>query len=279
VTVAALIAFVIIQLVRKNPLLHLRLLARRNFGLGSLANFFFGLSMYGWLYVVPLYLARIQGYNAEQIGTVLIWIGVPQLIILPLMPRVMRLVDPRVLVATGFTLFIAGSLLATNISGDFSGPQFIYSSLVRALGQALVMTPLSAIAIAGIEREHAGSAAALFNMIRNLGGAIGIAVLQTFLTKREQFHSNVLSVQVSLLDAATRLRLDGLTHTIMQHGTADPAFARHEAMVAVGHVIRRQANMLAFSDTVIFQSALLGLALVAVMLFRKAKAGSSGEAH
>jgi DHA2 family multidrug resistance protein len=279
VAIVALISFVIIQLVRKNPLLHLRLLARRNFGLGSLANFFFGLSMYGWLYVVPLYLARIQGYNAEQIGTVLIWIGVPQLAILPLMPRVMRHVDPRVLVATGFALFIAGSLLATNISEDFSGPQFIYSSLVRALGQSLVMTPLSAIAIAGIEREHAGSAAALFNMIRNLGGAIGIAVLQTFLTKREQFHSNVLSVQVSLLDAATRLRLDGLTHTIMQHGVADPAFARHEAMVAVGHVIRRQANMLAFSDTIIFQSALLGLAMVAVMLFRKAKAGSAGEAH
>jgi MFS transporter, DHA2 family, multidrug resistance protein len=279
VAAIALIAFVIIQLVRKNPLLHLRLLAGRNFGLGSLANFFFGLSMYGWLYVVPLYLARIQGYNAEQIGTVLIWIGVPQLVILPLMPRVMKSVDPRWLVAVGFALFIAGSLLATNISGDFSGPQFIYSSLVRALGQALVMTPLSVIAIAGIQREHAGSAAALFNMIRNLGGAIGIAVLQTFLTKREQFHSNVLSVQVSLLDTATRLRLDGLTHTILQHGVADPAFARHEAMVAVGRVIRRQATMLAFSDTIIFQSALLGLALIAVMFLKKAKAGASGEAH
>ncbi len=279
IAVIALIGFVIIQLVRKNPLLHLRLLARRNFGLGSLANFFFGLSMYGWLYVVPLYLARIQGYNAEQIGTVLIWIGMPQLLILPLMPRVMRYVDPRALVAVGFVLFIAGSLLATNISADFSGPQFISSSLVRALGQALVMTPLSAIAIAGIQREHAGSAAALFNMIRNLGGAIGIAVLQTFLTKREQFHSNVLTAQVSLLADATRLRLDQLTHTIMVHGLADPAFARHEAMVAVGRVIRRQASMLAFSDTIIFQSALLGVALVAVLLLKKAKAGASGEAH
>ena len=279
IAVIALIGFVIIQLVRKNPLLHLRLLARRNFGLGSLANFFFGLSMYGWLYVVPLYLARIQGYNAEQIGTVLIWIGMPQLLILPLMPRVMRYVDPRALVAVGFVLFIAGSLLATNISADFSGPQFISSSLVRALGQALVMTPLSAIAIAGIQREHAGSAAALFNMIRNLGGAIGIAVLQTFLTKREQFHSNVLTAQVSLLADATRLRLDQLTHTIMVHGLADPAFARHEAMVAVGRVIRRQASMLAFSDTIIFQSVLLGVALVAVLLLKKAKAGASGEAH
>jgi len=279
VAAIALFAFVIIQLVRNNPLLHLRLLARRNFGLGSLANFFFGLSMYGWVYVVPLYLARIQGYNSEQIGMVLIWIGLPQLLILPLIPQVMKYIDARVLVVTGFALFVGGSLLATNISQNFSGPQFIYSSLVRALGQSLVMTPLSAITIAGIQREHAGSAAALFNMIRNLGGAIGIAVLQTFLTKREQFHSNVLTNQVSLVEAATRVRLAQLTDTIMRYGVVDPAFARHEAMVAVGRVIRQQASMLAFSDTIIFQSALLGLALIAVLLLRKATAGASGEGH
>jgi DHA2 family multidrug resistance protein len=279
VAAVSLGAFLVVQLKKKAPLLNLRLLARRNFGLGTVANFFFGLSMYGWLYVVPLYLARIQGYDAEQIGGVLIWIGLPQLAIIPLIPRLMRRVDPRRLVTAGFALFIIGSLLATNLSDDFSGPQFIASSLVRAVGQALVMTPLSAIAVAGIEREHAGSAAALYNMIRNLGGAIGIAVLQTFLTTREQFHSDVLTAQVSPLGEATRARLDALTHRFMAHGVSDPAFAHHEAVVAVARLVRRQAYMLAFSDTVILQSALLGLALVLVLLLKKANAGSAGEAH
>jgi DHA2 family multidrug resistance protein len=259
--------------------LNLRLLARRNFGLGTLANFFFGLSMYGWIYVVPLYLARMQGYNAEQIGTVLIWIGLPQLAILPLLPRVMKRVDPRWLVGVGFVLFVGGSLLATDLSGDFSGPQFLSSSLVRAVAQSLVMTPLSAIAVAGIQREHAGSAAALFNMVRNLGGAIGIALLQTFLTKREQFHSSVLTAQVSLLSDATRSRLDQLTSRFMAHGVSDSAFAHHEAVVAVARVVRRQAFMLAYGDTIILQSALLGLALLAVLLLKRATLGSSGEAH
>lgn len=279
VAVVALVAFVIRQLTRKATLLNLRLLVRRNFGLGTVANFFFGLSMYGWLYVVPLYLGRIQGYNAEQIGGVLIWIGLPQLAILPLIPRLLRQVDPRRLVALGYVLFILGSLLATNFSANFSGPQFIWSSLVRALGQALVMMPLSAIAVAGIERENAGSASALFNMIRNLGGAIGIAVLQTFLTQREQFHSDVLTAQVSLLKQATRSRLDQLTNTILSHGVSDPAFANHEAIVAVGRQIRRQAYMFAFSDTVILQSALLGLAFLAVLLLKKAKPGGAPETH
>jgi DHA2 family multidrug resistance protein len=235
--------------------------------------------MYGWIYIVPLYLGRIQGYNAEQIGSVLIWIGLPQLLILPLMPKVMKRIEPRLLVTVGFALFIAGSLLAANLSTNFSGPQFLASSLVRAVAQSLVMTPLSATAVAGIEREYAGSASALFNMVRNLGGAIGIALIQTFLTNRDKFHSDILTAQVSLLNNATRTRLNGLTDTIMRHGVSDPGFALHEAMAMVGRSIHQQAMILAVSDTIILQSALLGLALFAVLLLKKAKTGSAGEAH
>jgi DHA2 family multidrug resistance protein len=279
IAAAALSAFIVSQLVRKNPLLHLRLLGRRNFGLGTVANFFFGFSMYGWLYIVPVYLARLQGYNAQQIGAVLIWIGLPQLLILPLIPQVMRYIDPRRLVAAGYVLFILGSLLALQLSPDFSGPQFIWSSLVRAIAQSMVMAPLSAIAVAGIEREYASSAAALYNMLRNLGGAIGIAVLQTFLTKREQFHSNVLSQQVSLLGEATRARLAELTQMFLAHAGGDVAVAQHEAIIATGRTLRRQASLMAYSDTIILQSALLGLALVAVLLLKKARQVSAGGEH
>lgn len=279
VAAVALAAFIVVQLTRKAPLLHLRLLARRNFGLGTIANFFFGFSMYGWLYIVPVYLARVQGYDAMQIGGVLIWIGLPQLVILPLLPKIMKRVDPRRLVGVGYLLFIGGSLLAVNMSSDFSGPQFIASSLVRAVAQSMVMTPLAAIAVAGIEREHAGSASALFNMIRNLGGAIGIALLQTILTWREHFHSDVLTAQVSLLEPATRARLTGLTHRFMTLGVSDPDLARRKAIVAVGQVVHRQASIMAFSDAVILQSALLGLAFVAVLFLKRSNAQAGGEAH
>jgi DHA2 family multidrug resistance protein len=279
VAALGLILFIIVEFRRKAPLLHLRLFARRNFGLGSIANFFFGLSMYGWLYIVPVYLARIQGYNAEQIGEVLIWIGLPQLLFLPIMPKIIELVPPKYLVVAGYTLFIIGSLLATHLSGDFSGPQFIFSSLVRALAQSMVMMPLSAIAVAGIEREFAGSASALFNMGRNLGGAIGIAVLQTFLTKREQFHSDILTSQVSLLGEAARTRISQLAGFFMGHLSAAPGLARHEAAIATARIVRRQAMIMAFDDTIILQSALLGLALIGILFLKKGQAHSAGEAH
>ncbi|MCS4250005.1 MDR family MFS transporter [Pseudomonas sp. BIGb0164] len=279
IAAVALSVFVCVQLRRRNPLLQLRLLARRNFGLGTMANFFFGLSMYTWVYIIPLYLARIHGYNSEQVGYVLIWIGIPQLLMLPLVPALMRRFDPRKLVAVGYLILIGGSLLATHLSMSFAGPQFIASSLIRALGQVLVMTPLSAIAVAGIEREHAGSAAALFNMTRNLGGAIGIAVLQTFMSNRGKYHSDVITPQVSLLNDATRQRLDALTQWFLARGISDPELARHQAIVEVGRLIRREASILAFSDTIILQSALLGLAFLAVLLLKKTRTGNTGEAH
>jgi DHA2 family multidrug resistance protein len=150
---------------------------------------------------------------------------------------------------------------------------------VRAVGQALVFTPLSAIATAGIEPENAGSASALFNMMRNLGGAVGIAILQTFLTKREQFHSNVLMQSVSALEQATRTRIAQLTSYFMNHGVADPVVASHKAVVAIGHIVQKQAYVMAFSDTFFLLGGALIVALAASLLLRKPAHLDAGGAH
>ena len=144
----------------------------------------------------------------------------------------------------------------------------------------MTMAPLSAIAIAGIEPQFAGSASALFNAMRNLGGAVGIAMLQTLLTKREQFHSDVLSSQVTLLATATRQRLDRLVDYFLAHGTSDRAMANGEAVLAIGRAIRHQAFMLGFGDVIIIQSAALRLGLVAVLFLHSASRNmSTGASH
>jgi DHA2 family multidrug resistance protein len=114
-------------------------------------------------------------------------------------------------IIAGFALFAASNFMNIHMTPDYAGPQFFWPNIVRAVGQALLMVPLSAVATAGIEAENAGSASALFNMTRNIGGAFGIALLQTFVSKREQYHSNVLSHSVSVFDLPARLRLDGLS--------------------------------------------------------------------
>jgi DHA2 family multidrug resistance protein len=275
----ALALFLWIELTAAKPLLNLRLLGRRSFGFGLVANFLLGVALYGSVFILPVYLSRIQGYNAEQIGMVLAWTGLPQLVLIPLVPRLMKRFDPRLLIGVGFALFAASNFMNITMTTDYGSDQLFWPNVVRAVGQALAFAPLSAVATASIEAENAGSASGLFNMMRNLGGAVGIAVLQTFLTKREQYHSNVLMQSVSLFEQATRTRIEQLTQYFIHHGAIDPADASHRAVVAMGQIVQKQAYILAFSDTFYLLGAALIAGLMAVLLLKKPGRLETGGAH
>jgi DHA2 family multidrug resistance protein len=279
IAAVALTLFVIIELTRDKPLLNLRLLVRRNFGFGLLANFLLGVALYGSVYILPVYLARIQGYNSEQIGMVLAWTGLPQLVLIPLVPRLMQRFDARIIIGVGFALFAGSNFMNIFMTNDYATDQLFWPNVVRAVGQALCFAPLSAVATAGIEAENAASASALFNMMRNLGGAIGIAALQTLLTKREQYHSNVLSQSVTLFEQATRTRLEQLTQYFMNHGVIDRVDAAHRAYVAIGKIVQKQAFILAFSDTFYLLGVALIVALIAALMLKKPGHLDAGGAH
>ena len=275
----ALTLFLAIELTTKKPLLNLRILFRRNFGFGVLANFLLGVSLYGSVYILPVYLSRIQGYNSEQIGMVLAWTGLPQLVLIPLVPRLMQRFDPRLVIGIGFVLFGGSNFMNIYMTNDYAADQLFWPNVIRAFGQALVFAPLSSVTTAGMEAENAGSASALFNMMRNLGGAIGIAALQTLLTKREQYHSNVLSQQVTMFEQATRTRLDQLTQYFMSHGVIDRVDAVHHAYVAIGKIIQKQAFILGFSDTFYLLGVSQIVALIAALMLTKPDRLDAGGAH
>jgi DHA2 family multidrug resistance protein len=238
-----------------------------------------GVALYGSVFILPVYLSRVQGYNSEQIGTVLAWTGLPQLVLIPLVPRLMKRIDPRIMIVIGFGLFAASNFMNIHMTNDYAADQLFWPNVVRAIGQALMFAPLSGVATAGIEAENAGSASALFNMMRQLGGAIGIAALQTLLTKREQYHSNVLSQSVSLFERATNTRLDELTQYFMSHGVIDGVDAAHRAYVAIGRIVQKQAFILGFGDTFYALGAALIVAMLASLLLKKPDHLDVGGAH
>ncbi|AVA23085.1 MDR family MFS transporter [Rhizobium sp. LEGMi198b] len=279
IAAVSLTLFLIIELRAAHPLLNLRLLVRRNFGFGIVANFLLGIALYGSVFILPIYLTRIQGYNSEQIGMVLAWTGIPQLLLIPLVPRLMKRIDLRIMIVVGFALFATSNFMNIYMTADYASDQLFWPNIVRAIGQALVFTPLSAIATSGIEKENAGSASSLFNMMRNLGGAVGIAMLQTFAQKREQFHSNILTDSVTVFDEATRARIARLTAYFMNHGVSDVATAQHKAIVAVALRLRQQANIMAYSDTFYLLGIALVAALIASLLLKKPGHIEGGGAH
>jgi DHA2 family multidrug resistance protein len=278
VSAMALGGFVVIELIRNEPLIRLRLLTRRNFGFGTLSNFLLGFALYGSTYLLPQYLAVSQGFDAQQSGEVMAWTGLPQLLVIPLVPPLMRRLDARLLVGIGLTVFAASCFMNLHLDVDYGGPQLFIPDVTRAFGQALVLTPLAAIAMVGITPDEAGAASGLFNMMRNLGGAIGTAAVETFFTKREQYHSFVINSHVSQLQPATQSRLAAFQQYFMAHGFPDPAAAMHRAVIAVGDIIHAQATLMGYADCFALLGAVLIGAIASVAALKKG-AAAAGATH
>ncbi|NIL14782.1 MDR family MFS transporter [Pseudomonas sp. AN3A02] len=271
VALLSLITFVIVQMSKPNPLINLRILGNRNFGLSSISSLGMGVGLYGSIYLLPLYLAQIQNYNALQIGEVIMWMGVPQLFLIPLVPKLMKYVSPKWLCTLGFGLFGLASFSSGVLNPDFAGDQFNRIQIIRALGQPLIMVTISLIATAYIMPKDAGSASSLFNILRNLGGAIGIALLATLLDARTKTYFDYLREAIVPTNPQVAERMARLTETF---GSETAALGK------LSEIAHQQAQIMAYNDAFHFVGLALGISMVAILLTKALPAGlKAGEAH
>jgi DHA2 family multidrug resistance protein len=278
VAVVMLTLFVAIELRSAKPAVRLRLLANRNFGLGTFSNTIVGFALFGSVYVLPAYLDAVQGYNAEQIGNVLAWSGLPQLLIIPFVPALLKRFDARAVVCVGLSVFALSCFMNTQLSFNDGGPQFMLTNIVRAFGQALLISPLSIIAMSNIAPNESAAASGLFNMLRSLGGAIGTAALATIITKREQFHSNIVGQSVTPYSPTDQSFLIQMQHYFQTHGVPDAMRAYHQGEILLGNLVARQSLILAFSDAFYVMAVILLIAAVAVVLTKPGRAHTT-EVH
>jgi DHA2 family multidrug resistance protein len=265
-------ACVVIEFKRREPFINLRLLADRNFGLGTIVSTAFGVGMYGAMYLLPIYLAQVQGYNAQQIGWTIMWSGVPQLLMMPVAAALLRWFDARLLLTLGLALFSGSGFMNAAMTNLTGYDQLILAQLVRAMGMPLVIVPLTTLATGHIGPQQSGSASALYNMFRNLGGSIGIALLATQLDLREKFHSVRLGEVVNAFNPATNERLDALAQHFAARG-ADAVAAGQQALGAVATVVRREAYVMAYGDCFYLIGALLLTMVLLVWLCKGAGGG------
>ncbi len=274
-----LTAWIILGLTRKDPFINLRLLGNRSLAAGCFCALTMGIGLYGSIYLIPIYLGQIQGYNALQIGEVLMWLGLPQLVILPFVPRLMALVDGRILVGLGFSLFSASCYMNAFMTHDTAADQLHMSMLVRALGQPFIITPLSALTAGSMPPQHMGAASILFNIMRNLGGSIGIALLATFTTIREHFHFSELSERMGGNAMILQERISIMTKQMLP-AAISPDIAQTKAITRIGNMVRREAYVMAYSDCFFIIGSALLISLISVALLRKpSKAVDLSGAH
>jgi DHA2 family multidrug resistance protein len=262
-----IVCFVVRELVAVRPFINLRVLRNPTIGASTTLMVVLGAVSLGSTYVIPLYCAQIQGYNAEQIGWVVMWSGIPQLFVFPMMPFLMRRVDSRLLVVTGTLLFAWSCFLNVNLTHDVGMDQLILPQLLRAAGQPLFAIPLAQLSTAGLPPRDTADASALSNMMRNLGGSVGIALLSTVIERREYFHFSTLAEAMTRNAARTQERVSTLMAGM--RGVVDPSLAKARALTTIAAQVRREAYVSAYADAFWIVGVGLIISLTAVLVLRR----------
>jgi DHA2 family multidrug resistance protein len=270
---ACFMVFLYRQLWCDNYFINLRLFKRWNFTLANGVGVIMGLGLYGTVFISPLYLAHIHDYNAWQNGVTMMWFGFPQLFMVPVLVRLMKIVDLRYLMTFGCATFGASCLINVNMSAEDAYDQLRLANFIRGVGQPFLSIPLAVVATVGIEQSQVASASGLYNLTRTLGAAIGIAFLATFLSIRQQFHSSYIVENISLYNPLTTNRLEGLQSYFVNLG-ADTVTAQNQALMAVDAVARRESYVMAYNDSFFLVGSAFIVGIVLIFMMKEARPGT-----
>ncbi len=277
--VVALIAFMVRELIIDHPVVQLRVFKDRTYSTGVFLMSMLGVGLYGTTVLIPLILQTLLGYPALQAGIAMAPRGLGSFIAMPIVGLVMTKFDPRKMLALGLfvcalTLFQFSALDRSAGYWDFFWPQ-----LEMGLSLGLVFVPLTTITMSLIPKETMGNATSLFNLVRNLGGSIGISAVSTMELRLQQTNTNVLGAHVNALSASTR-NMMGMMKGAMESRSGDPVAAAHQARAMVFGLVQREAAMISYNT--IFKS--LGILFLALLPFiflmrRPSSKGPAVAAH
>jgi DHA2 family multidrug resistance protein len=238
----------------------------RNFATGSLFSFMLGVGLYGLVYLYPVYLARVRSYNSLQIGETMFVTGVFMMITAPIAGRMAQKVDPRFMLGFGLSLFAVSCLELVPITKDWAFNELFIPQALRGVALMTSMIPVSMIALGTLPPERIKNASGLFNLTRNLGGAVGLAVITTVLNSRWDLH-------ISRLHESVQWGRDAATERLAQMTQGMAATLGSNAEMAALHTltlsVKREALVMAFSDVFLVLAVMFGAIVLLVPLARK----------
>ena len=268
------IAFFWRVLTVEEPIVDIRAFTDRNFGIGCLISFCIGIGLYGLTYMYPRYLAEVRGYSALMIGETMFVSGITMFLTAPVVARLMLKVDMRLIIAAGLVIFALGSYQMTWITRDYDFYELLVPQILRGIGMMFAMVPTNNIALGTLAPERVKNASGLFNLTRNLGGAVGLAVINQVLNERTDLHIARLHERVNWGNATATETLNMFTQRLQGMGDASLM-----AMKQLSQIVHRQAVVMGYGDA-FFMLTLFYFGLsVLVMLLNKPAALASAPAH
>lgn len=264
------------SLTSANPIVDFTAYRNSNFCAGSVIAFVMGIALFGLVYLLPLFLARVRGFSSLQIGETLFVTGAAMFIAAPLAGILSRKIDPRLIAATGLAILTISTYAMSKITSEWGFNELFWPQIGRGFGIMWVMAPINVIALGTLSPDKLKGASGLYNLMRNLGGALGLAIINTFLTDRTTFHFHRLADSLDPSRPAVAERLAGITAMMHEQGMADP---QNSALALMKQLVQQQAATLAFADTIRIIMVACALTILTLLLARAPKQQTARGGH
>lgn len=257
----------------ENPIVDFRILRYRSFTLGIFTTFIFGLGLYGSVFVFPILCQNFLGFTAEQTGLLLLPGGIATIIMMPWVGTMLKRGVPAQIISTfGMVVFFFFCMQMVHFTTSFSGNNdFFWPLIIRGLGMSLLFVPITTLAVQDLRGKDIGQGTGLNNMMRQLGGSFGIALITTFIDRRMSFHRNILVEHVNPYNPSYVSRFQMLYHGFLAKGYGSN-IATGMAHKAIDYSVSKQSALLSYAD-VFWIVGVFFLCIIPVLYMQKFKRG------
>jgi DHA2 family multidrug resistance protein len=271
----ALIAFIWHELRAAHPIVDLRILKSRQLAVGVLFGLILGVCLYATVFVLPVYLQNIQHFTANQTGLVILPGALASAFTMGFMGRLQGKVDGRLSIAAGVMVFALSMWQHAHFTTQSGFHDFFWPLIFRGIGLGLIFVPLTNLALADLPMSKIPNGTGLFNLMRQLGGSVGIALSATLLQRFTAIHRADLAANVTPFAEATRERIAAITQALVARGDL-PAVAQTKAIGFLNGIVTREAMMLSFERLFLLFGAAFVLSLPLLLLMHRTKGLAGG---
>ena len=261
------------MLVRRDPMVDLRAYADRNFAAGSVFSFVLGIGLYGGVYVVPVFLGRVRGFNSMQIGETMFVTGIAMFIASPIAGRLVSKVDMRRMLAVGLLMFGTSLWWLGHLTNQSSFWEMLLPQALRGFSMMFIMLPTNQLALGTLPPHKLKNASGLYNLMRNLGGAVGLALINTIATARLDMHTQHLNEQVTWARPAAQNIMNQMTWAMTPGMNGNAQLA---AIKKITLMVQREAMTLTYNDVLLLMAAAFFLAVPVTLLLAKPRQAAAG---
>ena len=265
IAVVSLLLFVYVELKHPHPIVNLRLFKNIAFAAGNFIMFMVGFCLYGSVVMLPLFLQTLMGYNATTAGLVMAPGGIASVVVLPIVGVYLKNHDGKKVILAGLLTGAIAMYLMRGFTLQSSYWDFVWPRVLLGVALGMIFPPLSRLTLAGIARVEMGNATGIYNLLRNIGGSVGIAVSVTLLGRLSQFYQTSLAGHVNSFNPVAQMRLSWLKQAAMAKGL-DAVTANKAALEIIYRIVRRESGMLAYSY-IFWMISLAFLSIIPLLLF------------